>query len=559
MSSLLTRFYLSISRQLPGLFAYLPLLIRTGHVLTAVLSLILIRQLTPLYYAVIRDACGIWLMIGCVVWIIIQFIVTHPWRRLWQQNADSDTSSVMYRERIIQHASFFICTIVIPGAVALGTQATSVPAFVYITLSCVALFVMTPLLTWLEESYVEVATRLKGWAAVPRHGISATVALYGASNVLLGALFAVLAPLQTIHYPTAMDHLLMGQFIWLAIITVGFLRLRKTEGAVMSILRLALKGELPNLGGTRVGLSHPMYHTMLQTLDRLRQHIKRLQHYSSEMFAGSQLIVDISKEQNQTIVTQSSSVSQTSATLETMVQSSTEIADKTSAVVSMADDTEKRSAEGLKNMTESVRHLGGVRDKNQTALSDIIQLSETMREIEQVLELVTSIADDTNLIALNAAIEASSAGEHGKRFKIVAQEVRELSDRVTQAIAKTRSLIENIHGSTQRLVATSIDNVEQTDLAFNSAETTYRLLQDISSWAKRSAEAARQIYVSIQHQRLSNQQISGSFQELASEIKSLAATSQRYREYAQTLRKFSTGIEDVLQQYRPSPDGDEFL
>lgn len=553
------RSFRSLNLRFPLLFPHVALLIRSGHILTAALSLFLIKLLTPLYYGTIREACLVWMMMGCGIWLGIQFLSARPWRLAWRSDSSIDTASLIYRERVIQHASYFICVVAFPGLLALATQATAIPAFIYVTISCVTLLATTPLLTWPEEAYVEVASDLKGWPVVPRHSMAAVVAMYGVSNVLLGALLAVLAPLQTIHFPTAMDHFLAAQFVWLLIITVGFLRMRRTEGAVMNLIRLAVKGDLPNADSTRIGASYPLYRAMLHMLDRMRHNITRLQHYSSEMHAGSQLMVDVSKEQNQSIVTQSSSARQTSATLETMVQSSVEIADKTSTVVSMADDTEKRSAEGLKNMTESVRHLSGVREKNQTALSDIIQLSETMREIEQVLELVTSIADDTNLIALNAAIEASSAGEHGKRFKIVAQEVRDLSDRVNQAIAKTRSLIENIHGSTQRLVATSIENVEQTDLAYNSAETTYRLLQDISSWAKRSAEAARQIYVAIQHQRLSNQQISGSFQEIASQINSLAATSQRYREYAQTLRKFSTGIEEVLRQYRPSPDSDGFL
>lgn len=557
--SIAARLFRSLNQRFPLLFPHVAMLIRSGHILTAALSLFLIKLWTPLYYGTIREACLVWMMMGCGIWLGIQFFTARPWRHAWRSDHSIDTASLIYRERIIQHASYFICVVALPGLLALATQVTAIPAFIYVTIGCVTLLATTPLLTWPEEAYVEVASDLKGWPVVPRHSIAAVVAMYGVSNVLLGALLAVLAPLQTIHYPTAMDHFLAAQFVWFLIITVGFLRMRRTEGAVMNLIRLAVKGELPNAESTRIGAAYPLYRAMLHMLDRMRHNITRLQHYSSEMHAGSQLIVDISKEQSQSIVTQSSSARQTSATLETMVQSSVEIADKTSAVVSMADDTEKRSAEGLKNMTESVRHLGGVREKNQTALSDIIQLSETMREIEQVLELVTSIADDTNLIALNAAIEASSAGEYGKRFKIVAQEVRDLSDRVNQAIAKTRSLIENIHGSTQRLVATSIENVEQTDLAFDSAETTYRLLQDISSWAKRSAEAARQIYVAIQHQRLSNQQISGSFQEIASQINSLAATSQRYREYAQTLRKFSTGIEEVLRQYRPSPGGDGFL
>ncbi len=557
MASSLPRFLRSLSRSYPALFAHFTLIIRAGHVLTAWLGLEMIKILTPTAYPAIASIGTDWVLIGTLCWLVILPFGTRRWRRAWKSGAAISTKPVIYRERAIQHASYFLLIIVLPSTVILSTHTTTIPAYLYFTMSCMSLFMTTPALTWLEETYVGVAAEIKQWPQVPNHSILVPVSLYALSNFLMAALLSILPP--SLNAATFANHFIVIQAVWVALILFSFWRLKRAEHSIVTVVRAAQKGDLPSPLAVKTGARFPMFHMILQTLDRLRQNITRLQHHSSEMHAAAKLIVDISQEQNQSILSQSSSVSQTSVTLNAMVESSKEIADKASTVVSMADDTEKRSGEGLNNMTESVRQLSGVREKNQSALSDIVQLSETIREIEQVLELVTSIADDTNLIALNAAIEASSAGEHGKRFKIVAQEVRELSDRVTRAIEKTRTLIEGIHESTQRLVQTSIDNVEQTDLAFASAETTYQLLQDISSWAKRSAEAARQIYVAIQHQRLSNQQICGSFDEIAGEIKGLANTSQRYREYAQTLKKFSSSIEEVLRQYRPSPDGDGFL
>ncbi|MBX7150878.1 methyl-accepting chemotaxis protein [bacterium] len=333
--------------------------------------------------------------------------------------------------------------------------------------------------------------------------------------------------------------------VWLMVyrFTGALSRLEKTLGAVHQ----GQFGEVTvSLTPDETGLLNNRLDDVVQMI---QDKINQLQTHSSEMHAASNLMADISSEQNQSLVRQSASVTQTSSTLNELLESSKQISESASSVVNFAEDTEKHATNGLTNMNNTVQLMSAVREQNHVSVSDIIQLSEAIQEIEQVLNLIISIADETNLIALNAAIEASSAGEYGKRFKVVANEVRGLSDRVTKSIHSIKMLTETIQDATSRLVVASQENSEKVEDTYQSAQMTYQYFREISEWAKKSADAAKQIYIAIQQQRMANQQISVSFTDISNDIVELAAASERYKQYAGTLKKFSSSMESVMAYF----------
>ncbi len=268
---------------------------------------------------------------------------------------------------------------------------------------------------------------------------------------------------------------------------------------------------------------------------------------SSEMNAAAKVVTETSSEQNSALIRQSASVTQTSSTLQELVQASKQIADSASAVVGYAENTEKKADHGLKVMKDSVSRVQKVREGNEINLSEVIVLSEAIIEIDHVLNFIISIADETNLIALNAAIEASSAGEQGKRFKIVAGEVRQLSTRVTKSIRTIKDITRRIQEATSRLVQTVQDHQEVIDESVQWVSQALVNLEEILEGAVQSADAAKQIYVAIQQQKIANQQIAISFSDISSDIHQIASASDRYDQYVRTLRKFSSNIEGALQ------------
>lgn len=350
------------------------------------------------------------------------------------------------------------------------------------------------------------------------------------------------------------DLLLSTLGICAAFSLIVWLMVYRFAGALSKIEKAMNEVHQGQFGQTTTSLTPDETGSLNNRLDgvvqTIQDKISQLQTHSSEMHAAANLMADISSEQNQSLVRQSASVTQTSSTLNELLESSKQISESASSVVNFAEDTEKHATNGLTNMNNTVQLMSAVREQNHVSVSDIIQLSEAIQEIEQVLNLIISIADETNLIALNAAIEASSAGEYGKRFKVVANEVRGLSDRVTKSIQNIKTLTETIQNATSRLVVASQENSEKVEDTYESAQMTYRYFQEISEWAKKSADAAKQIYIAIQQQRMANQQISVSFTDISHDIVELAATSERYKQYAGTLKKFSSSMESVMAYFK---------
>ncbi len=289
--------------------------------------------------------------------------------------------------------------------------------------------------------------------------------------------------------------------------------------------------------------------TLENAIQKIHDRIAFLQRNGMDMYSTTNLISEISSGQNQSLMRQSTSLTETSTTLDEMLRSAQKIGEHASSVVQLAEDTEQRAAGGLNAMEATARAIRQSEEKNQQNLTQILSLSERVQEIERILNFIHAISDETHLIALNAAIEASSAGEYGERFKVVAHEVRDLSDRVARSVKDIQMMVAAIRQATTTMVASAQDNSNASALSARQAQFTLQSFKEILSRAKASSEAAKQIYISIHQQRMANQQISLSFSDISGDMKLLAESSQRYAQSVDSLKKFSTHMEAVIQYF----------
>ena len=286
---------------------------------------------------------------------------------------------------------------------------------------------------------------------------------------------------------------------------------------------------------------------LYSSVQSIKDKIVYLQRNGLEMYSTTHKISDLSSEQNKSLVRQSSAVTETSSTLEELVNSSTQISDLASRVVGYAEDTERHSEKGLQYMQKTALAIRNLDGQNRDSLKTIASLNEQMQEINRVLGLIHNIADETNLIALNAAIEASSAGEFGNRFKVVANEVRDLSDNVGRSIKEIQNMSQKIQSVMNDLIQSANHISSSMQASVDQSQKTYDFLKEILDWARKSSDAAKQIYIAINQQRLANKQISLSFTDISSDIQTLASTSQQYAGTIDVLKKFSANMEAVIQ------------
>lgn len=137
----------------------------------------------------------------------------------------------------------------------------------------------------------------------------------------------------------------------------------------------------------------------------------------------------------------SASVAEITSTMEEFSASSSQIAEHAKAVADNANLTLDKAKAGEDAMQQLSTRITDIRDDNAQSLHEIIDLGDKSKEISQVMKIINTIADQTKLIAFNAALEASSAGEAGQRFGVVAAEIRRLADSVTESTGEIETKV----------------------------------------------------------------------------------------------------------------------
>ena len=231
--------------------------------------------------------------------------------------------------------------------------------------------------------------------------------------------------------------------------------------------------------------------------------------------AFTKRVVSISQEQVQAAAEQAAAVQQTTRTIGELVRTFQETADRSKIVSQEAQEAMTVAEDGVARLRETVQEMERVKSTSVETIQEIYGLVERSHEIGQVMHLINDVAAKTKLIAFNAAIEASSAGgEAGRRFSVVAQEVRRLAERVVKSTGEIESIIKDIQSRVEKLILKTEENYRKIERGFASAEEAKRALQEIVQGVARTAEAAFDIGNTTRTQTVAGEQIIAALHEI---------------------------------------------
>jgi methyl-accepting chemotaxis protein len=203
----------------------------------------------------------------------------------------------------------------------------------------------------------------------------------------------------------------------------------------------------------------------------------------------------------------SSSVVEISSTMEEFTSTASQIAQHSQGVVERADKTLDDTKDGAAEVENLSFKVNDISQNIQENLSEIVELGRKSKEINKVMEIINNIANQTKLIAFNAALEAASAGEAGKRFGVVAVEIRRLADSVVESTAEIEGKITEILDSVNRLVMSSEKSFQLIQEGQEYASHTVSMLIESVDGVEETADAARQISLSTQQQQIASSQV----------------------------------------------------
>lgn len=245
----------------------------------------------------------------------------------------------------------------------------------------------------------------------------------------------------------------------------------------------------------------------------------------------------------------SSSVAEITSTMEELSASSTQISEHSGAVVSIANATWESSKKGAEAMRLVTDKMGEIQSENQNNLKEILELGKTSKEISKVMTIIRAIADQTKLIAFNAALEAASAGEAGLRFGVVAAEIRRLADSVTESTGEIEARINQIQDSISRLVITSERRSAGIEGGIAATTTTAQRLNELVAAAQKTSGAAQQISLSTQQQKTASGQVVLALREIVVASNQTAQSIARIFEISRDMARLSADLDTTVGRF----------
>ena len=233
---------------------------------------------------------------------------------------------------------------------------------------------------------------------------------------------------------------------------------------------------------------------------------------------------------------QAAAAGEVTAAMEELSRTAAEISEHAERQNQLVITAESEGAAGAEAVAEAVEGVGAV----ERRIADVTTRADTLgtrsREIFRVLELISDIAQETHLLSLNAALEASAAGGRGRRFAVVAGEVRVLAERVRDSVASVRSQIEEFASAIRSTVVATEEGGKEAARVLEEARAATGALGILRASLRESSEAARQISSVTRQQTSATEEVLSTLRELhqvvermSRDLSQLSATSGRLR------------------------------
>ena len=244
-----------------------------------------------------------------------------------------------------------------------------------------------------------------------------------------------------------------------------------------------------------------------------------------EVAAAATEIAASSEEMSQGMSDQNDQVTQISASIEQMSTSVVEVARKSDEAANNAAESGKVAQEGGAVVGQTIEGMRAISDAVSAGAASVAELGKRGEQIGKIIDVINDIADQTNLLALNAAIEAARAGEHGRGFAVVADEVRKLADRTTKATEEIGESIKAIQTETSEAVERMNAGTDQVAAGVQNATEAGESL-------KRIVNGAQEVAGMIQSIAAAAEQQSAASEEVSRNVESVSAVSRQAGEGA---------------------------
>jgi len=234
----------------------------------------------------------------------------------------------------------------------------------------------------------------------------------------------------------------------------------------------------------------------------------------------------ISVQQSSGASEQAAAVQEVTTTSEEIAITAKQITSNALSVETMAESTSQSCHVGTGEVINAINGMSILKQQVQGIATSMLKLGDNSQKIGGIVEIIDEISDQTNLLALNAAIEAAGAGEAGKRFAIVAQEVRRLAERTVEATRQIKGLIEEIQKATNSTIMVTEEGTKAVDSASHLVDKVQLSFDSIIGLVEQTACSAKEISLSTQQQTSACEQMAETMTEVRDVAQQVAGSAR---------------------------------
>ena len=286
------------------------------------------------------------------------------------------------------------------------------------------------------------------------------------------------------------------------------------------------------------------------TIDELRRLVAGINDAAQQVTTATDEAQTVSGQLLRATQRQASEIEQTGQSVTQMAQSMNEVSVNANDTAKVAETSLAAAGKGAHAVQNAIRGMNEIRDQMQETSKRIKRLGESSQEIGEIVQLISDITEQTNVLALNAAIQAASAGEAGRGFTVVAEEVQRLAERSAEATKHIAAIVKSIQRDTQDAVEAMERSTRGVVEGTQTADEADRALREIEQISTRLAGLITSISSATQQQVVSATRVAGSMKLILGETQLTTEGTKKTALSAARLTELAVGLKKSVAGFR---------